>query len=72
MLYMSVCYLSCNKEDFISNMLDGASSDTEAYTREDVGVVSLTRVERRPILQGDRIKWTATGKDAPSLQHRVF
>lgn len=71
MLCLSVCYLSCSKEDFISNMLDGTSSDTEAYSREDIGVVTLTRVECPPIRQGDRIKWTATGKDAPSLRHRV-
>lgn len=68
---VSVCYLCGSEEDFISDMLDGTSGDAEAHAGEDVGVVSLTRIERPPILQGDRVERTATGKDAPSLQHRV-
>ena len=66
-----MCYLCCSKEYFFSDTSDGASGDAEAHTREDVGVVSLTGVECPPIRQGDRVKWTATGKDAPPLQHKV-
>lgn len=68
---MSVCYLCCSEEDFLSNVPDGAGDDTQAHTGEDVSIVSLTRVERSPIRQGDGVKWAATGKDAPPLQHNV-
>lgn len=51
-------------------MSDSACYDTEAHTREDVGIVSLTRVERPPIRQGDGVKRAATGKDTPPLQHK--
>ena len=66
---MSVCYLCCSEEDFLSNMSDGTSSDTQAHSGEDVGVVSLTGVELPPIRQGEGVEWAATGKDAPPLQH---
>lgn len=61
-------YLCCSQEDLISNTSDGTSGDAQAYTREDVGVVTLTGVERSPIGQGDGIKGTTTGKDAPPLR----
>lgn len=69
---MSVCHLCCRKEDFLSNMSQGTSSDGQTHTGEDVGVVSLARVECPPVRQGDRVKWTATSKDATALQHRGF
>lgn len=68
---MSVCYLCCSQEDFLSNVPDGAGGDTQAHTGEDVSIVSLARVERPPIRHGDGVKRAATGKDAPALQHNV-
>lgn len=68
----TLCYLCCSEEDFLSNVSDGAGGDTQAHTGEDVGIVSLTREERPPIRQGDGVKWAATGKDAPPLQHIVI
>lgn len=68
--YMSVCYLCCGEEDFLRNVSDGAGGDTQAHAGEDVGVVSLTGEQRPPVRQRDGVKWAATGKDAPPLQHR--
>lgn len=64
-------YFCRSEEDFLSNVSDGAGRDTQAHTGEDVGIVSLTRVERPPIRQCDGVKRAATGKDAPTLQHNV-
>lgn len=68
---MSVSYLCCREEDFLGDVSDGAGSDTQAHTGEDVGVVSLTRVERPPIRQCDGVERAATGEDAPTLQHNA-
>lgn len=68
---VQVSYFCCSEEDFLSNVSDGAGDDTQAHTREDVGVVSLTRMERPPIRQCDGVKRAAAGKDAPTLQHNV-
>ena len=70
-LYMLLPHLCCRQEDFFSNMSQGASIDAQAHSGEDVCVVALTRVEGPSIRQGDGVKRTATGKDAPPLQHRV-
>lgn len=68
---MSHCYLGCSKEDFLCNLSNGARRDAQAHAGEDVGVVSLTRVECPAIGQSDGVKRTAAGKDAPPLRHRV-
>ena len=49
-------------------MSDGAGSDSQAHPRKDVGVVSLTRIESLSSRQGDGVKRTPTGKDAPTLR----
>lgn len=60
--------LCCSEEDFLSNVSDGAGSDTQAHPGEDIGVVSLTRMESSPVRQRDRVERAPTGEDAPTLR----
>ena len=60
-------YLCCGEEDLFIDVAYGAGGDPQAHAWEHVGVVPLARVELPPIGQGHRVKWTATGEDAPSL-----
>lgn len=65
-----VYHLCSCQEDIFSNMSQGTCSDAQAYTWEDVGVVSLTGIEYSPIRQGDGVKRTAAGEDATTLQQK--
>lgn len=54
-------------------MPDGAGSDTQAHPGEDIGVVSLARMEGSPVGQRDGLERAPTGEDAPTLrQTSVF
>ena len=55
------------QKDLVINVAHSARQDTQSHTREDVGIVSLPRVEGLPI---QRAWWegASAGKDAPTLE----
>ena len=65
--YKSNAYLGCSEKDVFSDMSDFAADHSEGDSREDVGVVSLARVECLTI-HSHCLKWASTGKDALALK----
>ena len=55
------------QEDLVINVVHSARQDAQSHAREDVGVVSLPRVE---CLSVQRAWWegASAGKDAPTLE----
>lgn len=61
-------YLCCGEEDIIRYVAHSTGDNAQSNSREDVGVVSLARVEGASISQHHLVKWASTGKDAPALR----
>ena len=55
------------EEDFIWDVPDPTSDDTQSYPRKHIGIVSLTRSECPAIFQSHTLKRTSTGKDSSAL-----
>ena len=65
----------CGEEEhFVCDVAEETRGDAQPHPWEHVGVVSLAREELPAVLQGHRVKRTATGEDAPTLiaQHFFF
>lgn len=69
-VYRSQAYLCCCEENFLWNVTNSTGDCSQRYPRENVGIVSLTRVQSFPIVNNG-IKRTSTGKNTSTLKQKA-
>ena len=63
-------YLWSNKEHVVRDVVYSSNYGSESYSWEDVGIVTLARVEHL-VIEGDGVEGATTCKHSPALQQNT-